>query len=262
MQAALMRREFEEFGLTAPPVYEPMIERECEEYEAADAIQVISTFARRSFIERGVPESKLILTPLAVDLDEVGGAPRPARVHGPLRVLFLGTISLQKGVHYLLQATGGFAASDLTLSLYGGATADGRELLRRYARGDEWKGKVARAGLREVLADHDVLVLASVQDGFGAVICEAMAAGLPVIASENTGGPDVIRDGIDGFVVPARSASAIRSRLELLVEDRARCAEMGRAALEAMGHHRTWDYFVDDMLKQYDARLKSHAARG
>ena len=259
-QAELIQAEYEEFGFAAPAVYRPMIERECEEYAAADAVNVISSFAYRTFIERGHPASRLILTPLGVDVAEVTGVARLPRRTGPLRVLFLGTVSLQKGVHYLLQAAHSFDRSALTVSLLGGASADGHELLRRFARAGEWKGRVPRGELRAVLSAHDVLVLPSVQDGFGAVICEAMAAGLPVIATANTGAPDVIRDGIDGFIVPARSIDALREALEVLVSDRERCVAMGEAAARGIATQRSWDRFADDMLMEYGRLAKGVGA--
>ena len=260
-QAELIQTEYEEFGFAAPAVYRPMIDRELEEYAAADAVNVISTFAYRTFIERGHPASRLILTPLGVDVGEVAGVARTARTTGPLRVLFLGTVSLQKGVHYLLQAVHGFNSSAVTVSLVGGATADGHELLRRFARPGEWKGRVPRGELRTILSEHDVLVLPSVQDGFGAVICEAMAAGLPVIATENTGAPDVIRDGVDGFIVPARSVDALREALEALVSDRGRCVAMGEAAANGIATERTWDRFADEMLIEYSRLAKRVRAK-
>jgi glycosyltransferase involved in cell wall biosynthesis len=220
-------------------------------------VNVISTFAQRTFVAQGFPASRLILTPLAVDVEEVVGAEARLTRAGPLRVLFLGNVSLQKGVHYLLEATRSLGKNAVNLSLIGGASSDGKEVLRRLARNGEWKGSVPRERLRQVFAEHDVLVLPSVQDGFGAVICEAMAAGLPVIATENTGAPDVVRDGVDGLIVPARSATALRDALETLVVNRPHCVAMGEAAAAAMARARTWDQFADDMLSRYAVAAKS-----
>jgi glycosyltransferase involved in cell wall biosynthesis len=98
-----------------------------------------------------------------------------------------------------------------------------------------------------------VLVLPSIQDGFGSVIVEAMGAGLPVVASANTGGPDVIESGRTGFVVPARSSEALAEALERLGRDPGTRLAMGAAAAEAMRRARTWEHFVDDMLARYAA---------
>ena len=250
-QVELLREEFVSFGLQAPRGHDAIIERECDEYDSADMVNVISTFAKRTFLERGFAASRLILTPLAVDIPEGGGKTRRTARNGPLRVLFLGNVSLRKGVHYLLEATKTLDASAVRVSLVGGVSADGEVVLRRLATRGEWKGPISRERLHEVFGNHDVLVLPSVEDGFGAVICEAMAAGLPVIATENTGAPDVVRDGVDGWIVPARSSVALRDALEQLVVDPTLAIEMGRSAAAAMARLRTWDHFATDMLDQY-----------
>jgi glycosyltransferase involved in cell wall biosynthesis len=84
-----------------------------------------------------------------------------------------------------------------------------------------------------------------------------MAAGLPVIATENTGAPDVVRHGVDGLIVPARSTPALRDALEALVVDRQRCRAMGEAAAESVARSRTWDQFADDMLARYAAAARN-----
>ena len=81
---------------------------------------------------------------------------------------------------------------------------------------------------------------------------------MPVIATENTGAPDVVRHGVDGLIVPARSARAIRDSLEYLATNRARCVEMGAAAAASIGSFRSWDAFAADMLAQYRGAMRTH----
>ena len=78
-----------------------------------------------------------------------------------------------------------------------------------------------------------------------------VAAGLPVVASTNSGGPDVIVDGETGVLVPPRSVDALAAALDTLAGDRERCRAMGDAAAAAMQRARSWSHFVDDMLSQY-----------
>ena len=77
---------------------------------------------------------------------------------------------------------------------------------------------------------QDVLVFPSLFEGFGLVLLEAMSRGTTVITTAHTAGPDVLTDGEDGFLVPIRSAEAIRERLEGLVREPGRCRAMGEAA--------------------------------
>lgn len=247
-QAALLADEYAAFGLTAPAVSPRMIERECEEYERADYVQVFSTFALRTFLAEGVAPERLVLVPAGVELGDAPVARTPAG--GPLRVLFLGNVTLQKGVHYLLQAVRRLGPGAARLTLHGGLSAEGEMILRRF--GGEWKGYLRGDELRRAFAEHDVLVLPSVQDGFGSVICEAMAAGLPVVASAHTSGPDLIDEGVTGFVVPPRDVDALVTALGTLAEDRARCRRMGTAAAAAIRARGGWKEAVDAMLATYE----------
>ena len=102
-----------------------------------------------------------------------------------------------------------------------------------------WIPSLPHDELLEEMGQHDVLVFPSLFEGFGLVILEAMSRGLVVISTPNTAAPDVITDGIDGFVVPIRDPAAIQERLELLLDDRARLTSMQQGAL-ATARRRTW----------------------
>src|SRR5207244_8367300 len=89
---------------------------------------------------------------------------------------------------------------------------------------------------------HDVLLLPSLFEGFGLAITEAMSQGMPVITTAHTAGPDMIDDGVDGFIVPLRSAGAIAEKLELLARDRERLHAMKISAREKAQMH-PWDNY-------------------
>jgi alpha-maltose-1-phosphate synthase len=93
-----------------------------------------------------------------------------------------------------------------------------------------------------------VLVLPSLFEGFGLVILEAMAQGTPVIATEHTAGPDIIKDGVDGFVVPLRSAETIAEKLDLLARDREGLIAMKSAAQRRAGSFQ-WESYRDGIVR-------------
>ena len=253
-QAALIEREYAEFGIDLPSVSPAMVEREMMEYEEADFIHVSSSFARDTFIAEGHAPEKLIVTPLGADTS--GGAKLNRRMAdvrqpGPLRVLYLGHVSFRKGLQYLLPAVARLGSA-AKLSIIGGVAPDGEELLSRFATGREERGHVSRAELPALFAAHDVLVLPSVEDGFGAVICEAMAAGLPVVATTHTGGPDVIEHGVSGLLVEPRDVDALATALDSLAAHPERGREMGMAAFRAIAARSSWSQFVNEMLMHYD----------
>lgn len=246
-QRALLQDEYHRHGVKAVPVHQRLVDRQVEEYGRADYICVPSTFARQSFLDRGVKAQRLLVVPYGVDLQVFR---EPARRETTFRVLFVGELSLQKGVHDLLEAVTRLKVHDLELVLIGTVTPEMTPFLRRHAGRFIHRGTVPRAAMPAEYAQASVLVLPSIHDGFGMVILEAMACGLPVIVSEHTAARDVVRDGLDGFVVPIRDPDAIAARLLTLYEQKSRRLEMGAAARQ---HAQTfsWDRYGDEMVGAY-----------
>ncbi|MBL9131440.1 MAG: glycosyltransferase family 4 protein, partial [Verrucomicrobiaceae bacterium] len=132
----------------------------------------------------------------------------------PLRVLYAGGLSIRKGVPYLLQAVEPLRA-EVVVTLAGSKSPEMHEILPRF-RTHEHLPYLSKSGLREVFVRHDVLVMPTLGDSFGFVTVEAMASGLPVIASRHAGAP--VPD--EAWRVPAHDAEAIRLRLLAYHADR------------------------------------------
>jgi glycosyltransferase involved in cell wall biosynthesis len=96
-----------------------------------------------------------------------------------------------------------------------------------------------------------VLVLPSIQDGFGLVLAEAMACGCVVIGTHHTGAPDVVTDAENGFVVPIRDSDALATRLQFLADHPERRDEMGENAISRVRSHGGWREFGDNALSIY-----------
>lgn len=161
------------------------------------------------------------------------GAPSPLperrRPDGPLKVLFVGTLTQRKGLSYALAAVdrlGPQVEFTLVGSRLRGECAPLDAALRRH----RWIPTLPAEEVLETMQQHDVMLFPSLFEGFGLVILEALACGLPVIATPHTGGPDVLTDGEDGFIVPVRDVDAMAAKLELLAGNRALCREMSAAA--------------------------------
>ncbi len=120
--------------------------------------------------------------------------------HGPLRVLFVGGVGQRKGIKYLLEAARKLNSAAVEFRVVGPLPSD-LSPLKPYANHVQWTGRMDQAGVVREMQAADVLVLPSVFEGFGLVIPEAMATGLPVIASTHSIGPEIIRQGREGFVI-------------------------------------------------------------
>ena len=229
-----------------------IIEREEAEYGTCDRITVQSTFAERTFIERGVPVEKLIKLPLGVDPRIFSPA---AKTDSIFRVLYAGHCSIRKGIVYLLEAVSNLKLPNFEVAINGSVSADVKELMGRYADHYRFLGLQPRDRLRHVYSQASVLVLPTIEDGFAKVVTEAMACGVPVIATTNCGARDILDDGVEGFIVPVRDPAAIRQKILYLYENPAVREAMSRAALAKVGSLTSSDAYGDRALAAYQRAL-------
>ena len=225
--------------------------------DEADVVFVPSTFARQSFMQAGVDPRKVVMVPYGVHLAHYFPAPKR---HDSFRVLCVASISIRKGIGYLLEAMERLALPNAELVLRGTVFPESKTILARHDGRFRLQPAVARKELHDLYSQASVLVLPSIEDGFGLVIAQAMACGVPVIATTNTGGPDLITDGKDGFVVPIRSSEAIGERLEYLYRHPDERAAMGRAALEKVRSLNGWGNYAGEVIRTYKERLSHRNA--
>ncbi len=217
-----------------PPWYHERLE---QEPHRADRCVVASQFTRRSLQEVGIPDERITTLPLGADVELFQFKRRT--IEGPLRVLFVGGIGQRKGIKYLLEAIKQLASSNIELVLVGPLPAEASPL-DAYRNHFQYHGKLNQAGVVQEMQAADVLVLPSVFEGFGLVIPEAMATGMPVIASTHSAGPEMITEGVDGFIMEPSDVETLASHLDTLAKDRERAVEMGIRAAESARRF-SWD---------------------
>lgn len=243
----LMAEEEERFGCRKRDSLRRLgVRRGLAEYETADFITVPSQFVYDSMIAHGIPEAKLVLNARGVDLDRFKPRPRAGNV---FRVLFVGRVGLRKGVPYLLKAWEGLQLPGAELTLAGRVAPDGKDLLERYqgTSGVKLLGHVKDTA--ELYNSATVFAFPSVEEGSAKVTFEALASGLPVITTPNSG--SVVRDGKEGFIIPIRDVYALRERIVYLYENAGVRAQMGGAA-RARAEQYTWDRSRQRLLKAYE----------
>jgi glycosyltransferase involved in cell wall biosynthesis len=201
---------------------------------APRTIAANSKAAIRNAIRMGVPPARLELLPNVVDCDHFRPAAR--REDGPVRLLAVGRLAGMKRLDLLLAVVADLrrrSARELRLTLVGDGPC--RPQLERQAADLGLLPHMVRfAGPVEDVAPHyreaDVLVLTSDWEGTPNVVLEAMASGLPVVATSVGGVPDVVSDRQTGYLVPQGDVNAIASALLPLVHDAELREDLGRRA--------------------------------
>ena len=251
VQDQILRDEHDRHGIRYRGIDRRLIERELEEYARADAIAVPSTFARRSFVARGVAAAKVHVLPFGVDLSMFRRCPREDT---RFRLIFVGAYSLRKGIGYLFDAARPLVKRGLIeLWLVGDKTDETQDLLGRNRDIFVDHGLQNRGRLSWYFCQADALVLPSIEEGLALVQAQAMACGVPVIATTNTGAEDLFTDGVEGFIVPIRDVAALRERIEILLDDDSRRTTMAEAALHRVQALGGWNEYGERALELYGA---------
>lgn len=248
-QTQILEEEYERCGKKFNGTHQGIYERELAEYELADKIAVPSLFVKQTFLDKGFPESKLIHVPFGTSLKEFYPVPKEDNV---FRVIHCGAISIRKGVHYLLQAFHELNLPDAELWLVGTLDPEVEPFLTKY-QSDRiiLKGKQPQSELRWFYSQCSVFCLASIEEGLAMVQPQAMACGLPIIHTTNTGGEDIVRDGIDGFCIPICNVEAIKEKILFLYENSEIRSSMAKNALERACSSLSWDDYGQKVIQTY-----------
>jgi glycosyltransferase involved in cell wall biosynthesis len=259
----IMAEEHERWSLPYHGVDPRVIAREEAEYELADRITIPSGFVYDSFVQQGVAPAKLSVVPYGVDLQRFQSVARP----DPERfdILFVGNVSVRKGIGYLLQAFQRVQHANKRLTLVGGISPDGASLLKRQAATDGEiviRGHVSQPNLKHIMSRSHVMVLPSIEEGLALVQAQAMACGCPLISSRHSGALDLIEDGKEGYIVPIRDADAVAERLQRLADDPQMQGQMREAALARVSTLGGWHQYGELMHAMLDELCASRRTAG
>ncbi|MBO3460282.1 MAG: glycosyltransferase family 4 protein [Aetokthonos hydrillicola CCALA 1050] len=264
VQCQILREEYRRLGLNWAQTHPEVVAQELREYELAEQIAVPSLFVKRSFLTQGCPEKRLVHNPFGTNLKSFSPG---AKQDDVFRAIYAGSWSVRKGVHYLVRAFMEANIPNSELCLVGGATAETPHLLPAADERVKFIGHVPQAQLVEYYRNSSVFVIASIEDGFGMVLAQALACGLPLICTTNTGGEDLLRmsgaepikldAGIEeypsGYLVPIRDSQAIAICLKMLAQNKSLLLSKRQAALLFRTSGLDWSSYGKRAKESYES---------
>ncbi len=255
-QEKILEKEYDELKIKPKLPSKKIIERELLEYKLADFISVPSEFVKKTFLEHGVEEKKIIKVPYGVNLKEFyfEDVVRPS--NDKFRIISTGTVCVRKGSHILIKAFKELALNDSELIFVGPVEKELKEILKRY---DNLKNiffikKQKQKDLKYFYNKSDLFILNSIEDGFGMVIPQAMACGLPVICTENTGGSEMIDENVNGHILPIKDISQLKAKICDFYNNKSKLKEFSNNALKK-AKDLSWNTYGNEILKKYKSIL-------
>jgi len=221
-------------------VVEQGIAHDRRKWSISDQVLVPSAYCQQTAVSLGCDPDKISLVPYGIPLHWFNGQATPQ----PGRILFVGQVGLRKGNHYLAEALRLLQARGVACEcrVVGPCGVDVNHPL---FAGPDYLGQIPRSQVRAEFLQADVFVLPTLAEGMALVHLEAMASGVPVITTPNCG--SVVRDGMDGFIVPIRDSRILADRLQQLIEDRSLRESMGESARSRASDY-SWDGYSQRLL--------------
>ncbi|RII90951.1 glycosyltransferase, partial [Clavibacter michiganensis] len=242
----------------------------------ADAVIATCSDEAAELVRAGVDAARITVIPCGVDIGHFtprASADDDEDADRPMRVMVVGRLVPRKGVDLAIESLGILARRgrrDVELVIVGGSgdgtsgsdDPEARRLMdaaRAAGVADRvhLHGRVSQADMPAVMRAADVVVCAPWYEPFGIVPLEAMASGVPVVASAVGGLTDSVVDGVTGILVPPRDPAAIADALGELLEDPARRRRLGRAGRDRMEHGYAWSTVAARTAEAYRAAIQA-----
>lgn len=227
---------------------EAKLAKKDEELRLADAIFVASSFTASTL--RDFPEKLAPVEVIPYGFPPVGAERVYRKLNGdtPLKLLFVGGLSQRKGIADLFAAVEAIGNDKVELTVVGHKATHNCPALDMALTKHRWIPSLPHQEVLKLMREHDVLVFPSLFEGFGLVITEAMSQGTPVITTDRTAGPDLIRDGENGWLIEAGSTMALQNAIEKLIANPEIIGEIGKAAMET-ARLRPWEVYGEEFVK-------------
>lgn len=219
-QSRLLRTEHSRLGIQWAATHPKIEAMEASEYELCTKVAVPSLFVERSFLDRGYNKEKLFRNAFGVNLENFFPPQQPPQKpgHDNFNVIYAGAMSVQKGVHNLIDGFNLAQIRGAQLTLLGGATKELKASIRKHPTSIRFLGHRPQSELTSHYHKAHCFVMASIQEGMAMVQLQALACGLPLICTTNSGGEDLLRLTTGGGAALEHSNGVVEFEAGYLIE--------------------------------------------
>lgn len=228
---------------------EGMLQPFYDEIAAADYYLAASHFVKDSLVACGAQTDRVFIVPYGANVqsDQIERNISPEE---PLRFLFVGQINYRKGVPYILEAVSSFSPKIASLTVTGDYDPN-LWFVNDYKNKEniEFTGFVTSDRIKKIYEGSHVFVLPSFAEGMAQVGIEAMACGLPIICTYNSGVADLVSDGENGFVIPCGDLEALKEKMQWFIDNRQCIQTMGKKAKQVASGY-GWDNYEINVIQK------------
>jgi glycosyltransferase involved in cell wall biosynthesis len=229
-----------------------------QECDMAHHWLVASTFSKQTLIDSGLPAERIHVIPYGTDLARFQFRKRQLKTKQPLQLLFVGSLGQRKGITYLLEAVSSFPEGTVQLTMCG-RPVDDMKLLAECKVPIQVFPSISAEGLIAAYQAADVFVFPSLAEGFGHVLLEAMASGLPIISTTSTAAPDLITHGKEGYITAPGDSRSLAAYINEFVKNPQKAKVFGEAA-RSRAEHFTWRRFRQGVVEAVNEILEQPAS--
>lgn len=222
------------------------------EAKKADIHIVASTFSQQASVYNGIDKEHIIVAPYGVDNVAFHSVEKDYRQG--LKILFVGNITQRKGIYQILEASKQLSDLNIEFNLIGDGKELCPELYSPYEPYVNFLGRIPFEKMLEKYSINHVLVFPSMGDGFGLVILEALSSGLPVIASRNCSGPDIIKDGYNGFLIDAGDTAQLVDKIKWFYNHMEQLPQFQENAIQS-AKEMTWENYEESLVRQLREKI-------
>lgn len=229
------------------------VEQYIAEIRLADYYLSPSDFVTKSLIDIGIESKRIKYLPHGVDVKQFQPKVKTLSMDEPLRFLFVGRVEAAKGIYYLAEAFRDERVSKLNVELLiVGAMETNAENFREYPDNIRILGLKRRDEMPEIYDGADIFILSSLWEGSSLSLLEAMASGMPVIASKYSCAPEVVEEYKTGFVIEPKNIDKIVEKILWFYSNRDKISEMACNARRRIEELYTWEQYYENLNKVSD----------